>query len=562
MSGEAQIAISEHAIRLLPSMCLQCASTAVNGEARKDHALETLTIASRCCLSKNLSGWEVMDLIAGSVGQSDSVFNDFTSMLSTIIGDESAPASTRHRALRLGFVFVCTISQLSPGAYFLRRNLFPSIVTFVKSRETEAFVTDAALFLAILANYHKSDAARMNPYLKRIKECQDDGFTRKICRSTIPPIDKAVKAYTSDESLQGTGVAATLTSLLRPDRLLSRLRSNSNLRSKTPADGQPQPIAQAVALLPIYEFMVGNPTFTIILLEDLENTPSPWISSFLSLASWLFTNASSASSSRTMAYASLALEMQLVLVENASAMNVLCTRPAPGLQLCQQRLPRLPHVRVGRPLICDVLDCCNLWLRHNLNRRLAAPPYSKCIWICHRTVWYLQRERLRLDYHWKELWVSVLGLFSFLAGKIDTLLTTGGIGQLILDSLAFLDAAVGFSELYLPTPHAVHELVYELVRNSESLEKQRGILESVEASPRDSDALQHLLEITFFYKEKILATGTATKEASDVFRIIIQEIELHGLHRPDTRTDREPSIRAEEVLDFARHACSDGLGLA
>ncbi|KAF5323371.1 hypothetical protein D9611_005660 [Ephemerocybe angulata] len=535
-------------LNMLFDHCLQCASTAVNGEARKDHALETLTIASRCCLSKNLSGWEVMDLIAGSVGQSDSVFNDFTSMLSTIIGDET---STRHRALRLGFVFVCTISQLSPGAYFLRRNLFPSIVTFVKSRETEAFVMDAALFLAILANYHKSDAARMNPYLKRIKECQDDEFMRKICRSIIPPIDKAVKAYTSDESLQGTGVGATLTSLLRPDRLMSRLRSNSNLRSKTPVDGQPQPIAQAVALLPIYEFMAGNPTFTIILLEDLENTPSPWISSFLSLASWLFTNASSASSSRTMAYASLVLEMQLVLVENASAMNVLYTRPAPGLQLCQQALIS----------ISDCLDChMHGWGDHS--SAMSAPSYSKCVWICHRTVWYLQRERLRLDYHWKELWVSVLGLFSFLAGKIDTLLTTGGIGQLILDSLAFLDAAVGFSESYLPTPHAVHELVYELVRNSESLEKQRGILESVEASPRDSDALQHLLDITFFYKEKILATGTATKEASDVFRIIIQEIELHGLHRPDTRTDREPSIRAEEVLDFARHACSDGLGLA
>jgi hypothetical protein len=33
----------------------------------------------------------------------------------------------RHQVLQLAVVFTCSISQLSPGAYFLRRDLFPCI---------------------------------------------------------------------------------------------------------------------------------------------------------------------------------------------------------------------------------------------------------------------------------------------------------------------------------------------------------------------------------------------------------------------------------------------------
>jgi hypothetical protein len=68
-------------------------------------------------------------------------------MLNDVIGDNDAPGGfyaysplvyhlkmckypveTRQQALELGLVFVCSISQLSPGAYFLRRNMFPAIV--------------------------------------------------------------------------------------------------------------------------------------------------------------------------------------------------------------------------------------------------------------------------------------------------------------------------------------------------------------------------------------------------------------------------------------------------
>lgn len=74
---------------------------------------------------------------------------------------------------------------------------------------------------------------------------------------------------------------------------------------------------------------------------------------------------------------------------------------------------------------------------------------SVCTRICYHVLWYLQRERIRLgvfnfschnrqyfptpcpDYHWPELWKALIGLLDFLVNKLDSLLTTGGVEQLI-----------------------------------------------------------------------------------------------------------------------------------
>jgi hypothetical protein len=129
-------------------------------DVRKAHSLETLSIVIRCILSKNLTGWEVMEIFAGSVNQSDQIFmvsfsyifhgvylnseaKSFTAMIDETIRDATAPsmnspfqnewhaynllASLRHQMIQLAIIFMCGIGQLSPGAYFLRRDLLPSI---------------------------------------------------------------------------------------------------------------------------------------------------------------------------------------------------------------------------------------------------------------------------------------------------------------------------------------------------------------------------------------------------------------------------------------------------
>jgi hypothetical protein len=56
------------------SECLLHARTRAYGDVVRSHALETLSIVIRCVLAKNLAGWEVMEVFAGGVDESDMVF--------------------------------------------------------------------------------------------------------------------------------------------------------------------------------------------------------------------------------------------------------------------------------------------------------------------------------------------------------------------------------------------------------------------------------------------------------------------------------------------------------
>ena len=51
----------------------------------------------------------------------------------------------------------------------------------IKGRETGRFTFEALLLLALLSNFHKSDAAKLNPFLRHIGEITDVEVLRKVC---------------------------------------------------------------------------------------------------------------------------------------------------------------------------------------------------------------------------------------------------------------------------------------------------------------------------------------------------------------------------------------------
>jgi hypothetical protein len=152
------------------------------------------------------------------------VAQELVSLINDVLGDKSAPRVIRHQALQLALVFVCGVNQLSPGAYFLRRDLFPAIVTvsfptvfvvflfnellqIIKSPETEQYAFEAALLLGLLANFHKSDAAYLNPYLKCIHETEDKELMRTICWAANFAAEAAVKFVSRTLPSDISGVA-------------------------------------------------------------------------------------------------------------------------------------------------------------------------------------------------------------------------------------------------------------------------------------------------------------------------------------------------------------------
>ncbi|GLB35898.1 putative DUF1741 [Lyophyllum shimeji] len=538
------------------------------------HALETLSILIRCILTKNFSGWEVMEVLAGGVNQSDEIFMTFTALVNDILADEQAPGSIRHQTLQVALIYMCAIGQLSPGAYFLRRDLYPSIATFIKSPDTAQFTFEASLLLAVLANFHKSDAARLNPYLRCIKETPDEDLMRKICWATSFALTAAIKAYQEicDDSVKPafTSTLGSIISSFRPDRALSIATT------ETPRElFKDRPIEATVILLPILEFLHANPIFPRILLEytspqtmnSAHITPPPF--TILTLSSYLVTHASSTSSPRSLSYADLSLHILLAFVENDDLINGLCQPTETIIPICRQRLPHLPLPQPKRAPLCALLDCSVLWLRHNLHKRVAVYCYITCVRIVYRVIWFLQNSGVRLDYEWKELWSALIGLLNFLSTKIDSLDTTGGVELIVRETIVLLDLALTTSEAYLPTPAAVHEFIYELIRSSTVLRSQIGLLSTL-AMPqlnarqatwttRSSDALDAILEIVAFYESKVSQANARTAKAA--MGIVAKEIEADGLYATRNPRNLQAPIRSEDVLGFTRFACIDGLAL-
>ena len=96
-----------------------------------------------------------------------------------------------------------------------------------------------------------------------------------------------------------------------------------------------------MVLLPVYEFLRANPLFTTVLLEDLvspEGTgqTSPFPCTLITFSSYLCTHASSVYTARSIAYANLALNVLLFLVENGVVMEFLTQTTFPSIHLCRQ----------------------------------------------------------------------------------------------------------------------------------------------------------------------------------------------------------------------------------
>ncbi|KAG9314057.1 hypothetical protein JVU11DRAFT_4836 [Chiua virens] len=260
-------------LNTLFTTCIKFAGSSEEDTVVRMRAIETLSIVLRCILAKHLAGWEVMVVFAGEINESDRVFMEFIETMDRILADDRAPAAIRHRVLQLAIVYTCGINQLSPGAYLLRRDLFPSLVNLVKSPETQRYTFEATLLLSLLANFHRSDAAKLNPYLQHIRDSGDVVFMERICWAANFACDAAVRAYQeiSDDSIPtfAKTIGILITSL-RPDRALSSRPLDPPrelFKNQLQVNVTSRPIEASVSLLPLFEFLFFNPLFAQVFTD-------------------------------------------------------------------------------------------------------------------------------------------------------------------------------------------------------------------------------------------------------------------------------------------------------
>ncbi|KAJ3568594.1 hypothetical protein NP233_g5615 [Leucocoprinus birnbaumii] len=512
--------------------CMHWARSGSYDDVKKVHALETLSVIMRGIFAKSLSGWEIMEALAGSVNESDGIFTEFTNMVADSFSDPDAPAHIKHLVLQLALIYMCGAGQTSLGSYFLRRDLFPPLVSFIKNPETGKFTFEAILFLCVMANFHRSDAARLNPYLRRLSACDDAVFFEKVNWAVNFALYTAVQSYRNlSDDTPSQNLATGLVSLIgswRPDKALSA----------TPVDPpkelfKHQPIEAAVALLPMFELTSSNILFPPILAHSLSTVEGdkaertkerlpPVLLTAISLASYILPHASSASSPRALAYANLSLKILLAFSESLSLLAILFEPNEYSVQLSRQFVHK-------HRAACVVVFA---------------------------------------QYDWKPLWSATLGLLSFIASKAQSIPSSIELEGLIEEIVGLLELALSQSEKILPSTKALHEFIYELIRYSDGIQKLQVRSHEFAVPPTrtawisnrtNEERLNNIMDTASFYEKKVSDAGART--AKDALRIVAQEIESEGLHGVKTTFDSEPPKRVEEAISFVRHGYSDILAL-
>ncbi|GAA6004895.1 hypothetical protein JCM10207_008445 [Rhodosporidiobolus poonsookiae] len=181
--------------------------------------------------------YTVLTLLAGSVDKSDQVFGDLVTAVDLGLQDKLAPLHVRHRLLQFALVFVSTVNQGSLNAYFLRRDLFSTLVSFIADEQTNQFAYESVLLLGLLANFRKSEAR--NPYGVRIEDFVEEGVMTRIISVVETVCQSSRDAYLALADDTPPSFVASLTSFLASFRITELLTSPFSLppppsSSKTP----------------------------------------------------------------------------------------------------------------------------------------------------------------------------------------------------------------------------------------------------------------------------------------------------------------------------------------
>lgn len=257
------------------------------------------------------------------------------------------------------------------------------------------------------------------------------------------------------------------------------------------------------------------------------------ISSFLSLTSYLLQHAFL--STRATNYAHLSLMVFRLLIEDQLLCKRICSDESKvAVRLCRQRQPFLPAVRGERILATSVLDTMIDGINHNLRRRLDVSLYTLCVGIMLRIISYLSRSRTRLQYHWSELFRSLLSLIRFLTTYASDLKGLSHYESLLDLVVNLLALSLSAGEAFLPTPAAYDDLFYKVVESGEILVKFR---DTYRLSSRPSNSIGTLISVSTHYKT-MLDSDSSKKNltSTEVVEVIKQGYETL-------------SIQAREGLD-------------
>lgn len=288
------------------------------------------------------------------------------------------------------------------------------------------------------------------------------------------------------------------------------------------------------------------------------------MASYVSLTSYILQHAYL--SHRATYYAHVNLMVFRLLVEDPVACKRICGEEFKvAVRLCRQRQPFLPIVKQDRVFAAAILDTMVDAVNHNLKRRLDVSLYTLCVGIMLRIISYLSRSRTRLNYHWSELFRSLLSLIRFFTTYSSDLKGLAHIHTLLDHIVNLMALSLSEGEAFLPTPASYDDLFYKVVECGEVLAKFK---ESYGLGNRHSNSIDTLINVSTHYKQMLTdGMGTSKKRPSNltpqqVTEVIKQGYETLSIQVKDGLDTWEKYREADErtlLKKMARAAMGDVL---
>ncbi|GAA6061252.1 hypothetical protein JCM10212_000693 [Sporobolomyces blumeae] len=155
---------------------------------------------------------EITNLLVGGADNVDKVFTDLVSTIDSIIQDSELQVTLRHSTLQLALFLVSSLGVSPATAFFLRRDLFSSLVSFISDPRTQQYTFEASLLIGLLANYRKCEVK--NAYRTRIEDFVEEEVMSRIIDLVQTVLVKSRDEYLSVADDAPPTLVSSLTSLV------------------------------------------------------------------------------------------------------------------------------------------------------------------------------------------------------------------------------------------------------------------------------------------------------------------------------------------------------------
>ncbi|KAI9733576.1 MAG: hypothetical protein M1834_003178 [Cirrosporium novae-zelandiae] len=446
------------------------------GKAPADqYSLETLTIFLNGILNKRYTNPN-SDIIAllGGFDEVDLVVTDFINALDVVIRGGSS-LELRQKAIEVALSMTSGAYQTSLVSYFTHRDLFPSLMKFIHDCDTPDQSLQPFLLLGLLANYNKFEF--QNPYRLRLDDFVNEATIQKIIRTVGVLCSRLRNQYVAiqEDLPEGWTLSSTISFLS-----LGYISPGAASKPQPPSPEDAKalfaalPEADVAIMLATYDFVNANKLFCFNLatLQPENKGEEPPLNSFLSFTSYLLQHAYR--STRASLYGYLNLIILRILVEDPAICKRICSdENKTTVRLCRQRQPYLPISNADRVPATIILDMMIDTINHNLRRHLDVDLYISCVSLILRLLTALSRSRTRLNYHWSELWRSLLSFIKFMSTYSSDLALAHNLRNLLNPLIGIIALALNSGEAFLPDSASYDDLFYKIVETGPILTKFR-----------------------------------------------------------------------------------------